>query len=112
MIVLFLSGMIAMILLRTLHRDISKYNRDDLASAEEAAEETGWKLVHGDVFRKPRHSKLLAVSVGGGMQVLGMSVVTLIFAGMGFLSPVHRGSILQAMLLLFTFMGSLAGYTS
>jgi len=37
MIVLFLSGMVAMILLRTLHRDISKYN--ELASAEDAAEE-------------------------------------------------------------------------
>merc|ERR1719261_2208167 len=112
MIVLFLSGMIAMILLRTLHRDISKYNRDDLASAEEAAEETGWKLVHGDVFRKPRHSKLLAVSVGSGMQIMGMSVVTLIFAALGFLSPAHRGGLLQSMMLLFTFMGVFAGYTS
>merc|ERR1711887_29165 len=46
------------------------------------------------------------------MQVLGMSVVTLVFAGLGFLSPLHRGSILQAMLLLFTAMGSIAGYTS
>ena len=29
--------------------------------------ETGWKLVHGDVFRKPRFGKLLAVSVGSGV---------------------------------------------
>ncbi|CAE7735955.1 CFAP45 [Symbiodinium sp. KB8] len=65
MIMLFLSGMVAMILLRTLYRDITKYN--ELATAEEAAEETGWKLVHGDVFRKPRFGKLLAVSVGSGV---------------------------------------------
>merc|ERR1719461_2801762 len=108
MIMLFLSGMVAMILFRTLHRDITKYN--ELASAEEAAEETGWKLVHGDVFRKPRHSKLLAVSVGTGVQILGMSVVTLIFALLGFLSPAHRGGLLQSMMLLFTFMGIFAGY--
>jgi len=107
---LFLSGMVAMILLRTLHRDISKYN--EMASAEEAAEETGWKLVHGDVFRKPRFSKLLAVSVGSGVQILGMSVVTLIFALLGFLSPAHRGGLLQSMMLLFTFMGVFAGYSS
>merc|ERR1712113_89016 len=31
---------------------------------------------------------------------------------MGFLSPAHRGSILQSMMLLFTFMGVLAGYTA
>merc|ERR1719394_1180850 len=110
MILIFLSGMVAMILLRTLHRDITKYN--ELASAEEAAEETGWKLVHGDVFRKPRHSKLLAVSVGSGMQILGMSVVTLVFALFGFLSPAHRGALLQSMMLLFTFMGIFAGYFS
>merc|ERR1719188_929795 len=107
---LFLSGMVAMILLRTLYRDITKYN--ELATAEEAAEETGWKLVHGDVFRKPRHSKLLAVSVGSGMQILGMSVVTLFFAVLGLLSPAHRGSLLQSMMLLFTLMGVLAGYTA
>lgn len=39
------SGMVAMIMMRTLHRDISKYNQ--LETAEEAQEETGWKLVRG-----------------------------------------------------------------
>jgi len=109
MIVLFLSGMVAMILLRTLHRDIAKYNEMD---ADDSAEETGWKLVHGDVFRKPPHSKALAVSIGSGIQLLVCSAVTLVFSAIGFLSPVHRGSILQGMLLLFTFAGILAGYCS
>jgi len=110
MIMLFLSGMVAMILLRTLYRDITRYN--ELTTAEEAAEETGWKLVHGDVFRRPRHAKLLAVSVGSGMQILGMSVVTLVCALLGFLSPAHRGGLLQSMMLLFTFMGVLAGFSA
>lgn len=110
MIMLFLSGMIAVIILRTIHRDITKYN--ELASAEDAAEETGWKLVHGDVFRKPRHSKLLAVSVGSGVQIVCMSVVTLFLALLGVLSPVHRGALLQSCLLLFTFMGFFAGYVA
>ena len=43
MIVLFLSGMVAMIMMRTLHRDISNYNQ--LETAEEVQDETGWKLV-------------------------------------------------------------------
>lgn len=110
MIMLFLSGMVAMILLRTLHRDITKYN--ELASAEEAAEETGWKLVHGDVFRKPRHSKVLAVSIGSGVQIFLMSFVTLAFALFGMLSPAHRGALLQCCLLLYTFMGIAAGYVT
>jgi transmembrane 9 superfamily protein 2/4 len=51
-IVLFLSGMVAMIMLRTLHKDIARYNQMD--DSEDAQEEFGWKLVHGDVFRGPR----------------------------------------------------------
>ena len=44
-IVLFLSGMVAMITVRSLHKDIARYN--SLESQEEAQEEFGWKLVHG-----------------------------------------------------------------
>merc|ERR1719261_1293541 len=98
-----------MILLRTLHRDIAKYNE---IAMDETTEETGWKLVHGDVFRKPPHSKFLAVCVGTDIQLLCCVTVTLVFSAAGFLSPVHRGSILQGMLLLFTFAGILAGYVS
>eukprot|EP01052_Picozoa_sp_SAG31_P042374 SAG31_NODE_6707_length_1917_cov_1.268427_5_plen_68_part_01 len=37
--------MVAMILARTLNQDIAKYERLD---GDEYAEETGWKLVHGE----------------------------------------------------------------
>lgn len=49
-IVLFLSGMVAMIMLRTLHKDIARYNQ--MECGEDAQEEFGWKLVHGDVSYK------------------------------------------------------------
>ncbi|KAK7253706.1 endomembrane protein 70-like protein [Aureococcus anophagefferens] len=54
LIVLFLSVMVAMILVRNLHRDIVRYNRTltDEEKAEDR-EESGWKLVHADVFRPP-----------------------------------------------------------
>jgi len=110
MIVLFLSGMVAMIMMRTLHRDISQYNQ--LESIEEAQEETGWKLVHGDVFRPPARAGLLCAYVGTGVQFLGMTVVTMIFALLGFLSPANRGGLMTAMLLLWVFMGLFAGYSS
>ncbi|KAI8023488.1 Transmembrane 9 superfamily member 9 [Camellia lanceoleosa] len=110
MIVLFLSGMVAMIMLRTLYRDISKYNQ--LETQEEAQEETGWKLVHGDVFRPPENSDLLCVYVGTGVQFFGMILVTMMFAVLGFLSPSNRGGLMTAMLLLWVFMGLFAGYAS
>ncbi|XAR69988.1 hypothetical protein NMG60_11001788 [Bertholletia excelsa] len=110
MIVLFLSGMLAMIMLRTLYRDISKYN--ELETQEEAQEETGWKLVHADVFRPPNNSDLLCVYAGTGVQFFGMMLVTMIFAILGFLSPSNRGGLMTAMLLLWVLMGLFAGYAS
>ncbi|KAG2398883.1 Transmembrane 9 superfamily member 9 [Vigna angularis] len=110
MIVLFLSGMVAMIMLRTLYRDISKYNQ--LETQEEAQEESGWKLVHGDVFRPPPNSDLLCVYVGTGVQFFGMILVTMMFAALGFLSPSNRGGLMTAMLLLWVLMGLGGGYSS
>uniref|UniRef100_A0A7S0WU25 Transmembrane 9 superfamily member n=1 Tax=Pyramimonas obovata TaxID=1411642 RepID=A0A7S0WU25_9CHLO len=110
MIVLFLSGMVALIMLRTLHRDISKYNQ--LETADEAQEETGWKLVHGDVFRPPARFGALTAYVGTGVQIIGMTVITLVFAVLGFLSPSNRGGLMTAMLLLFALCGLFSGHAS
>lgn len=113
LIVMFLTGMIAMIVMRALYRDIAKYNEE--LSLEEQAEETGWKLVHGDVFRPPSGTfgpMALSVIVGSGIQLLMMAFVLIIFAALGFLSPANRGGMVTALLLLYVFMGSFAGYYS
>jgi transmembrane 9 superfamily protein 2/4 len=114
LIVLFLAFMVAMILVRTLNRDISKYNR--VMTDEEKAddrEETGWKLVHADVFRPPQDfTMLFCVVIGTGMQVLICAGLMVGFAALGFLSPANRGSIMIGMLLLFVLMGAFAGFTS
>merc|ERR1712100_637377 len=89
LIVLFLSGMLAMIILRTLHKDIARYNLQYEAqlSEEETQEETGWKLVHAEVFRPPAFSPmLLSVFVGTGAQIFMMTVLVVFFALLGFLS--------------------------
>jgi transmembrane 9 superfamily member 2/4 len=50
------------------NRDIATYN--EAQTLEEAQEESGWKLVHGDVFRPPQFNPmLLAVLAGTGVQV-------------------------------------------
>ncbi|CAO3696348.1 unnamed protein product [Umbelopsis ramanniana] len=109
-IVLFLTGMVAMILLRALHKDISRYNAVD--AQEDVQEDYGWKLVHGDVFRPPTRAMFLAVLVGNGAQLLAMAGVTLVFAVLGFLSPSNRGSLATVMVILFMIFGSIAGFVS
>eukprot|EP00475_Leptophrys_vorax_P027384 TRINITY_DN3905_c0_g1_i3.p1 TRINITY_DN3905_c0_g1~~TRINITY_DN3905_c0_g1_i3.p1 ORF type:complete len:489 (+),score=128.74 TRINITY_DN3905_c0_g1_i3:532-1998(+) len=109
MIVIFLSGMVAMIMMRTLHRDFARYNEID-QSEEAQMEETGWKLVHGDVFRPPKYAGLLASFAGTGAQVFAMAFATIFFAALGFLTPANRGSIMTGMILLYVFMGIFAGF--
>lgn len=48
---------VAMILLRTVRRDLAQY--EDILGDEK--EESGWKMVAGDVFRAPTNHIGLAV---------------------------------------------------
>uniref|UniRef100_A0A674E656 Transmembrane 9 superfamily member n=1 Tax=Salmo trutta TaxID=8032 RepID=A0A674E656_SALTR len=120
-IVLFLSGMVAMIMLRTLHKDIARYNQMDSVVSlvprsqvplEDAQEEFGWKLVHGDVFRPPRKGMLLSVFLGSGTQIFIMIFVTLFFACLGFLSPANRGALMTCAVVLWVLLGTPAGYVA
>eukprot|EP00494_Astrolonche_serrata_P028892 UN29159 len=112
MIVLFLTGMVAMILMRALHKDLRRYNQEDPDALEAQQEETGWKLVHADVFRPPDQKSLFATLIGTGVQIFTMVFLTLIFAALGFLSPANRGALMTTLLLLYVFMGVFAGYYS
>ena len=44
---------------------------------DEAVEETGWKLVHGDVFRPPSHPTLLVANLGSGIQIFCMVLIVI-----------------------------------
>lgn len=109
-IVIFLTGMVGTILLRALRKDIARYNEIDLN--EEVQEDSGWKLVHGDVFRAPKHRMILSVFLGSGVQLFFMAGATLIFALFGFLSPSNRGSLSTVMIIFHTFFGFIGGYVS
>lgn len=74
-VIFFLSGILTMIMVRTLRKDIARYNADE--AIDEAIEETGWKLVHGDVFRPPRNSRLFAAVIGSGIQIFLMALITI-----------------------------------
>ncbi|XP_061482570.1 transmembrane 9 superfamily member 2 isoform X2 [Rhineura floridana] len=82
------------------------------AAQEDAQEEFGWKLVHGDIFRPPRKGMLLSVFLGSGTQILIMTFVTLFFACLGFLSPANRGALMTCAVVLWVLLGTPAGYVA
>ncbi|KAK8775652.1 hypothetical protein V5799_031004 [Amblyomma americanum] len=110
LIVLFLTGMVGLILVRTLRKDIVRYNEP--VSGEEAQEEFGWKLLHGDIFRTPHRGMLLSVLLGSGTQIFFMTFITLLFACFGFLSPANRGALMTCAMVLFVCLGTPAGFVS
>ncbi|KUJ16994.1 uncharacterized protein LY89DRAFT_616700 [Mollisia scopiformis] len=122
-IVVFLTITVVSILLRALRKDIARYNRldsinlDDLSGTSAAIEDgvqedSGWKLVHGDVFRTPGSPLILSVFLGNGAQLFVMTGFTIAFALLGFLSPSNRGSLGTIMVLLYTVLGFIGGYVS
>ncbi|KAL4298458.1 hypothetical protein AHAS_Ahas17G0002900 [Arachis hypogaea] len=113
MVIFFLAGIVFVIFLRTVRRDLTRYEElDKEAQAQMNEELSGWKLVVGDVFREPEHATLLCVMVGDGVQILGMAAVTIVFAAFGFMSPASRGMLLTGMIILYLFLGIGAGYVS
>ncbi|PSS25769.1 hypothetical protein M430DRAFT_16478 [Amorphotheca resinae ATCC 22711] len=122
-IVVFLTITVFSVLVRALKKDIQRYNRldsinlDDLSGTSAAIEDgvqedSGWKLVHGDVFRTPKHPLILSVFLGNGAQLFVMAGFTIVFALLGFLSPSNRGSLGTIMILLYTLLGFIGGYVS
>ena len=111
MIVLFLTGAIATIMIRTLKKDIAVYN--ETAMVEDGGEETGWKLVHGDVFRPPsRWPMVLSVLVGTGAQIGISFFIVLVASLLKLLNPIKKGHTLTAILVVYVLCGSVSGYVS
>jgi transmembrane 9 superfamily protein 2/4 len=84
----------------------------DFSSDEELDDITGWKLVHGDVFRSPPYGVLLAPLVGSGTQLIFMASGLLILSSLGILNPSFRGGYVSVGMGLFVIAGLFSGYFS
>ena len=73
---------------------------------------TGWKLLHGDVFRPPGHAGFLAPLIGSGMQLVFMTTGLLVLGSLGILNPSFRGGFISVGMGLFIFAGGFSGYFS
>jgi transmembrane 9 superfamily protein 2/4 len=109
-VVFFLSGILSMIIIRTLRKDIANYNKED--DIEDTMEESGWKLVHGDVFRPPQYPMILSSLLGSGIQLFCMILIVIFVAMLGMLSPSSRGALMTTACFLFMFMGVFGGFSA
>lgn len=109
-LVLLLTAFLSIILLRVLKNDFSRYMEIDDDAMEE--EESGWKLIHGDVFRFPQAPGIFCAAVGTGNQLIVLTFCHLCLALTGLISTTRRGSILAGVVVLYCLTSFVAGYTS
>ena len=76
LVVVFLTGVLGIIMARTLYKDIEAYTRVKTEEElEEEAEERGWKLVHASVFRPPSFMPMLfCATVGESFLLIRLNI--------------------------------------
>lgn len=92
MMVIFLCGLVSLILLRTLRNDFARYAKNDdleLEGSRVIGEDSGWKQVHGDVFRPPEYLVLYTSLWGTGWQLIILILGVILYALAGMYSTVH-----------------------
>lgn len=109
-LVLLLTAFLTIILLRVLKNDFSRYMELDDDVMDE--EESGWKLIHGDVFRFPTNAALFCSAVGVGNQLMLTVFFHLCLALTGIISTTRRGSILAGCVVLYCLTSFIGGYTA
>jgi transmembrane 9 superfamily protein 3 len=86
MMVIFLCGLVSLILLRTLRNDFARYAKDedmDVEGMQVIGEDSGWKQVHGDVFRAPEQLILFSAMLGTGFQLVLLVLGVILYAVAG-----------------------------
>ncbi|CAA6664728.1 unnamed protein product [Spirodela intermedia] len=96
--VLLLTGFLATILMRVLKNDFVKYAHDEEAADDQ--EETGWKYIHGDVFRFPQNKSLFA------HHFHFHPCARWVFY------PYNRGALFTALVVIYALTSGIAGYTA
>lgn len=123
MMVIFLCGLVALILLRTLKNDFARYaSKDadgdlvDVEGIQVIGEDTGWKQVHGDVFRAPDNLVLFSAILGTGWQMTFLVFVVILYAIAG--PYLHgavyedRGEMVSTFIVSYALSSAIAGYVS
>jgi hypothetical protein len=111
-LVVLLTVFLAIILMRVLKNDFMRYMRVDEDTDLNQEEETGWKLIHGDIFRYPGRISLFCAFIGTGAHLF---VVTFCLLSLALMSTFHlakRGAVLTATIIIYALSSGVGGFVS
>ncbi|KAH7405226.1 hypothetical protein KP509_15G061600 [Ceratopteris richardii] len=108
--VLLLTGFLTTILIRVLKNDFIKYSCDEEIADD--FDESGWKYIHGDVFRFPPFKSLFCAVLGSGTQLFMLSIFIFMLAIIGVFYPYNRGALYSALVIIYVLTSGIAGYSA
>jgi hypothetical protein len=86
-------------------------NADD-DSGLNMEEETGWKLVHGDVFRYPSRISVFCAFVGTGAHLFVATFCLLSLALIEAFDSSKRGGVMTATIIIYALTSGIGGFVS
>merc|ERR1719329_533998 len=109
-LMLLILSLFLLIIIRVVRSDLSRYLQipDEELSAVE--EETGWKLLHADVFRSPKHRMWFSAMIGAGVQLLTAIVMVVLVGCLG--TFYQRGALASAAVVSYMVSAAVSGYFS
>ena len=115
---IYISGIIIFILVillsyiycRSIKSEIEIHN--ERVSSDDSINEYGWRNIAFDVFRRPYRSDILAALIGTGIQLLVMTLYSLLFVSLGIIHPKSGGSYFTLLVMVYIFLSLLSGYYS
>jgi hypothetical protein len=111
-LVVLLTVFLAIILMRVLKNDFTRYMNVDDDSDLNQEEETGWKLVHGDVFRYPSRISIFCAFIGTGAHLFVVTFCLLSLALLSAFHPSKRGGIMTATIIIYALTSGVGGFVS
>ncbi|XP_027152936.1 transmembrane 9 superfamily member 2-like [Coffea eugenioides] len=106
-IVLILVGCLVALYVRVLRKDFN--NDEELADNQE---EAGWKVIHGDVFRYPKHKSFFVAAVGCGTQLFTVVLSIMTLGIMGVFRPYDRGVLRIALVFTYAVTNVISGFSA
>jgi len=107
---LLILSLFLLIIIRVVRSDLSRYLQIPDEELNAVEEETGWKLLHADVFRAPRHRLFYCSAVGAGAQLFTMIVMVVIVGCVGIYY--QRGAVASAGVIFYMISAAIGGYVS
>ncbi|EAY10647.1 endomembrane protein 70, putative [Trichomonas vaginalis G3] len=99
------------LLLRNVKFDFKRY-RKMLDDEDDPLEESGWKLVHGDVFRRPIDIERLTEYLSGGLSLLFAVGLLLFLLALGIFDYIKEISLMKAFVYCFIISNLFSGIIS